>query len=71
MVDVTVGICPVCNDKGVVLTEHHVVEAPNDEEGRVRVIMICQKCHDNYNLYRNALIKLKIEIDRTKLAQML
>ena len=66
MVNVKMGKCDVCH-KREELTQHEVIEAPKDEQGRVKAIMICQKCHDNYNLYRNALIANKIEIDRTKL----
>ena len=62
-----VGVCAICSGRGVELTTHHVVEAPKDENGKTRTLEICQKCHDNYNLYRNALIANKIEIDRTKL----
>ena len=66
MVNVKMGKCDVCKKRGE-LTQHEVIEAPKDEQGRVRAIMICDTCHNNYNSYRNALIANKIEIDRTKL----
>ena len=67
MAKVKIGQCAVCKDKGVELTEHHVIEAPKDEEGRDKTIQICRKCHDNQEDYRNALKDNRIEIDRTKL----
>ena len=69
MAKVKIGQCPVCKDKGVKLTEHHVIEAPKDEEGSEKTIHICKKCHDNQEDYRNALRDNLIEIDRKKLAR--
>ena len=66
MVNVKMGKCDVCH-KREELTQHEVIEAPKDEKGRVRAILICDSCHKFYNLYRNALIANKIEIDRAKL----
>ena len=64
MAKVKIGQCPVCKDKGVKLTEHHVVEAPKDENGCKRTLDICDICHVKHNLYINALISNKIPYDR-------
>jgi len=61
-----VGVCAMCAERGVELTTHHVVEAPKGEDGKVRTLDICSKCHDNHNLYVNALITNNIPYDRTK-----
>ena len=61
-----VGVCSMFADRGVELTTHHVVEAPKDENGNVRTLSLCQKCHYSHNLYVNALIANKIPYDRTK-----
>ena len=61
-----VGICAMCKEHGVELTKHHVVESLKDEKGNIRTLYLCQKCHDNHNLYVNALIANKIPFDRTK-----
>jgi len=63
-----VGICAMCKEKGVDLTEHHVHEAPK-KDGRTQTIMICQKCHLNHNLYMMALRNNNIVIDRRELEQ--
>jgi len=31
-----VGVCSMSAERGVELTTHHVVEAPKDEDGKVR-----------------------------------
>ena len=51
MVNVKIGKCDVCKKRGE-LTQHEVVEAPKDEQGRIRAIMICDNCHTNYNKYK-------------------
>jgi len=61
-----VGVCAMCGEHGVELTKHHVVEAPRDQNGNVRTLFLCKKCHDSHNLYVNALISNKIPFDRTK-----
>jgi len=61
-----VGICAMCKNKGVVLTEHHVREAPL-KNGKAQSIMICDKCHQSHNLYMMALRDNNIETDRRKL----
>ena len=59
-----VGVCAMCDERAVKLTEHHVVEAPNDENGDQWTLNICDICHDKHNLYINALISNKIPYDR-------
>lgn len=61
-----VGVCAICGERGVKLTTHHVVEAPRDENGQIRTLDICPKCHENHNLYVNALIANNIPYDRSK-----
>jgi len=64
------GICPMCQTKGVTLTEHHVVEAPKEkylDNGKPPSIDLCPKCHVNHEKYRNYLRDIcDIEIDRRK-----
>ncbi len=61
-----VGECPMCQKKGVELTEHHVVESP-DENGKAPSIDLCNGCHDKHEKYRNYLRDIcHIDIDRTK-----
>ena len=61
-----VGECPMCQKKGVELTEHHVVESP-DENGKAPSIDLCNDCHDKHEKYRNYLRDIcHIDIDRTK-----
>ena len=59
-----VGVCAMCAERAVKLTEHHVVEAPKDENGCKRTLDICDICHVKHNLYINALISNKIPYDR-------
>ena len=59
-----VGVCAMCAKRAVKLTEHHVVEAPNDENGDQWTLNICDICHGKHNLYINALISNKIPYDR-------
>jgi hypothetical protein len=62
----TVGSCPMCQRKGVKLTEHHVVEAP-DENGKAPSIDLCEECHKMHEKYRNYLRdECHIDIDHTK-----
>lgn len=62
----TIGSCPMCQKKGVKLTEHHVVEAP-DENGKPPSIDLCEECHKRHEKYRNYLRDVcHINIDRTK-----
>lgn len=61
------GTCPMCKEKGVDLTKHHVVEAPRDENGRIRSIGLCDNCHVSHNKYVMALRDNKIIIDRDNL----
>jgi hypothetical protein len=62
----TIGSCPMCQKKGVRLTEHHVVEAP-DEDGKAPSIDLCEDCHKMHEKYRNYLRdECHINIDRTK-----
>lgn len=56
----------MCQKKGAVLTEHHVVEAPN-ENGKAPSIDLCEECHMLHERYRNYLRdECQINIDRTK-----
>jgi len=61
-----VGECPMCQQKGIELTEHHVVEAP-DDAGKAHSIDLCRDCHDKHEKYRNYLRDIcHIDIDKTK-----
>lgn len=61
-----VGECPICNEKGAKLTDHHVVEAPPSKDG-VPKISLCESCHVMHEKYRNYLRDIcHIEIDRTR-----
>ena len=61
----SVGECPICQEKGVELVIHHVVEAP-DENGKAPSINLCNDCHDKHEKYRNYLRDIcKIDIDKT------
>jgi len=56
----------MCQQKGVELTEHHVVEAP-DENGKAHSIDLCPDCHKKHERYRNYLKDIcYIDIDKTK-----
>jgi len=56
----------MCQQKGVELTEHHVVEAP-DENGKAHSIDLCSDCHGKHEKYRNYLRDIcNIDIDKTK-----
>ena len=64
-----IGKCPMCGTKQVELTEHHVVEAP-DESGKAPSIQLCNECHVKHERYRNYLRdECGIDIDKTSLAQ--
>ncbi|MDA7952561.1 MAG: hypothetical protein MPJ05_01885 [Nitrosopumilus sp.] len=61
----TKGECPICREKGVDLTVHHVVEAP-PSGGRPPSINICRDCHDMREKYRNYLRdRCHIDINRS------
>lgn len=56
----------MCQQKGVELTEHHVVEA-TDENGKAHSIDLCRDCHGKHEKYRNYLRDIcHIDIDKTK-----
>lgn len=62
----TLGECPMCQRKAVMLEEHHIVEAP-DENGKAPTIGLGTDCHDMHEKYRNYLKDIcHINIDRTK-----
>jgi len=65
------GKCPMCQEKGVKLTEHHVVEAPKEKysaTGKPPSIDLCSECHQKHEKYRNYLRDIShIEIDRRKI----
>jgi len=61
-----VGICAMCKKPGVPLTVHHVWEAPL-KEGTAQELDICRECHEQLNLYTNALRDNGIVTDRRKL----
>ena len=64
------GKCPMCQTKGVKLTEHHIVEAPKkyySASGKPPSIDLCSDCHTKHEKYRNYLRDIShIEIDRRK-----
>ena len=63
------GKCPLCQKKGVDLTEHHVVEAPKEHwaNGKAPRIGLCIDCHEVHERYRSYLIDIAhIEINRKK-----
>ena len=54
----------MCNTKGIELTDHHVVEAP-EENGEVYTIRLCKECHTKHEKYRNYLRDVcHIDIDK-------
>ncbi|MDA7941049.1 MAG: hypothetical protein MPJ06_00885 [Nitrosopumilus sp.] len=60
------GRCPMCDEKKMRLTEHHVVEAPPDT-GETPSIHLCEDCHTKHERYRNYLRDTcGIDIDRTR-----
>lgn len=62
----SIGECPMCQTQKIALTEHHVVEAP-DENGTAHTIDLCEKCHLAHERYRNYLKNVcGIDIDKTK-----
>lgn len=60
-----IGECPICGKKGTQLTEHHVVEAPLDENDNTPSIAICKPCHVLHEKYVNYL-RDKCSIDLRK-----
>jgi len=60
----------MCQTKGVVLTEHHVVEALKkyyDKNRNPPSIDLCKECHVKHEKYRNFLRDIShIEIDWRK-----
>jgi len=59
----------MCRQPQMSLTEHHVVESP-DESGKPPRIHLCENCHKLHERYRNYLRdKCGIDIDRTSLSQ--
>jgi len=62
-----IGECPMCQKKAIKLTEHHIVEAAPDKDGKPHSIDLCPECHELHEKYRNYLRDIcHIEIDRTK-----
>ena len=59
-------LCAMCKKTGVSLTVHHVWEAPLKDDV-VQTLNICGKCHEDHNLYTNALRDNGIVTDRRKL----
>ena len=60
-----IGECPLCKNKKVQITEHHVVEAA-DESGKAPSIGLCYDCHVQQEKYRNYLKDVcGIYIDKT------
>jgi len=60
-----IGKCPMCGTKPIELTEHHVVEAP-DESGKIHSVPLCNACHVKHERYRNYLRdECGINLDKT------
>lgn len=56
----------MCQRQKLNLTEHHVVEAP-DESGEVTRIFLCNECHVLHERYRNYLKDIcGVDIDNAK-----